>query len=297
GRICVTDLSADRKAVRIATGYLSFITKGHQGGRTGGDGDTGPGGGSQRSGAGRGGIPAPPAASLHVTTRGFSESFPTYGPARGTALAFPYTGLWCTCRTVPVASSGHSVSPGADGRIAFVAGGHDCGEVAACRNFRCGGVRMEEPDRGGNAGEAVAVVGERTGPHPPVKLSGAIPPLAESFHQRPETGLDLRAGLYPGDTVVLTHGEDTPAAPAAQGGTGKTQIAVAFSHALWGGRQVDALAWVRAGSPGGAAARATRWRGSGRPAGRRSSPAPRGRPGPWARPTRRCPPRAPRAAS
>jgi tetratricopeptide (TPR) repeat protein len=79
-------------------------------------------------------------------------------------------------------------------------------------------------------------------------LSGAIPPLAESFHQRPETGLDLRAGLYPGDTVVLTHGEDTAATPAAQGGTGKTQIAVAFSHALWGARAVDALVWVPATS-------------------------------------------------
>ena len=90
------------------------------------------------------------------------------------------------------------------------------------------------------------MVGERTGPHSPVKLSGAIPPLAESFHQRPETGLDLRAGLYPGDTVVLTHGEDTAATPAAQGGTGKTQIAVAFSHALWGARAVDVLVWVQA---------------------------------------------------
>ena len=89
---------------------------------------------------------------------------------------------------------------------------------------------------------------ERTGPHSPVKLSGSIPPLAESFHQRPETGLDLRAGLYPGDTVVLTHGEETAAAPAAQGGTGKTQIAVAFSHALWGARAVDALVWVPATS-------------------------------------------------
>src|SRR5690349_24153160 len=104
------------------------------------------------------------------------------------------------------------------------------------------------PDRRGNAGEAVDVVGERTGPQSAVKLSGAIPPLAESFHQRPETGLDLRAGLYPGDTVVLTHGEDTPATPAAQGGTGKTQIAVAFCHALWGGRAVDALVWVPATS-------------------------------------------------
>jgi len=94
------------------------------------------------------------------------------------------------------------------------------------------------------------VVAERTGtpPHSPVKLAGIIPPLAESFHQRPETGLDLRAGLYPGDTVVLTHGEETAAAPAGQGGTGKTQIAVAFTHALWGARAVDALVWVSATS-------------------------------------------------
>jgi hypothetical protein len=105
-----------------------------------------------------------------------------------------------------------------------------------------------DPGRRGNAGEAVDVVGERTGPQSPVKLSGSIPPLAESFHQRPETGLDLRAGLYPGDTVVLTHGEETASAPAAQGGTGKTQIAVAFSHALWGTRAVDALVWVPATS-------------------------------------------------
>ena len=94
------------------------------------------------------------------------------------------------------------------------------------------------------------MVAERTGtpPHSPVKLSGIIPPLADSFHQRPETGLYLRAGLYPGDTVVLTHGEDTDAAPAAQGGTGKTQLAVAFTHALWGARAVDALVWVPATS-------------------------------------------------
>ena len=92
------------------------------------------------------------------------------------------------------------------------------------------------------------MVAERTGPHAPVKLSGSIPPLAEAFHQRPETGLDLRVGLYPGDTVVLTHGEETAVAPARQGGTGKTQIAVAFSHALWGARAVDALVWVPATS-------------------------------------------------
>ena len=113
--------------------------------------------------------------------------------------------------------------PEAGGRVMFVAGGH--------------------------TGEAVDVVAERTGtPPPPVKLAGIIPPLADSFHQRPETGLDLRAGLYPGDTVVLTHGEETASAPAAQGGTGKTQIAVAFTRALWGARAVDALVWVSATS-------------------------------------------------
>jgi hypothetical protein len=59
-----------------------------------------------------------------------------------------------------------------------------------------------------NAGEAVNVVAEQAGtpPHAQVKVSGIIPPLADPYHQRPETGLDLRAGLYPGDTVVLTHG-------------------------------------------------------------------------------------------
>src|SRR5690242_10731205 len=148
---------------------------------------------TQRGRSGRDpGAPGPGSIERRITA---FQLFSTYGLARATLLAFPYTGLWCTCRTVPVASSGHSASPGADGRIAFVAGGHDCGEAAACRNFRSGRVRMEDPDRRGNAGEAVDVVGERTGPRSPVKLSGAIPPLAESFHQRPETGLDLRAGL------------------------------------------------------------------------------------------------------
>ena len=54
GRICVTDLSADRKAVRIAKGYLSFITKGTEVGARAGMG-IGPGpvrGGAGQVGAG-----------------------------------------------------------------------------------------------------------------------------------------------------------------------------------------------------------------------------------------------------
>jgi hypothetical protein len=61
-------------------------------------------------------------------------------------------------------------------------------------------------------------------------VSGIIPPLADGYFQRLEKGTDLRAGLFPGETVVLTHGEETETAPAAQGGTGKTQLAVEFAH-------------------------------------------------------------------
>ena len=75
-------------------------------------------------------------------------------------------------------------------------------------------------------------------------LSGIVPPLADAYYQRPETGLALRGGLYPGDTIVLTHDEE--AGPAARGGTGKTQLAVAYAHALWSVRAVEVLVWVTA---------------------------------------------------
>jgi tetratricopeptide (TPR) repeat protein len=81
-------------------------------------------------------------------------------------------------------------------------------------------------------------------PHPQLLLSGTVPPLADAYYQRPETGLALRGGLYPGDTVVLTH--DGEAEPAARGGTGKTQLAVAYAHALWSLRAVEVLVWVTA---------------------------------------------------
>jgi tetratricopeptide (TPR) repeat protein len=89
------------------------------------------------------------------------------------------------------------------------------------------------------------VVAQRAGtpPQAPI-LSGIVPPLADSYYQRPETGLALRGSLYPGDTVVLTHGEQ--ASPASQGGTGKTQLAVAYTHALWNVRAVEVLVWVTA---------------------------------------------------
>jgi tetratricopeptide (TPR) repeat protein len=82
--------------------------------------------------------------------------------------------------------------------------------------------------------------------------SGAIPPLAEAFTVRPETGFDATRGLARGATVVLTppaHAAKAGRQPLAElGGTGKTQLATAFARTLWHAREVDLLAWVPAGS-------------------------------------------------
>jgi tetratricopeptide (TPR) repeat protein len=98
--------------------------------------------------------------------------------------------------------------------------------------------------------KAVNVVAQRAGAPPPpeILVSGIIPPLADTYFQRLETGIDLKSGLFPGETVVLTHGEETETAPAAQGGTGKTQLAVEFTQALRKTRAVDVLVWVTASS-------------------------------------------------
>ena len=47
---------------------------------------------------------------------------------------------------------------------------------------------------------------------------------------------------------MLVHGERDRAGPAAQGGTGKTQLAVEFAHAMWNTRAVEVLVWVNAAS-------------------------------------------------
>ena len=81
-------------------------------------------------------------------------------------------------------------------------------------------------------------------------LSGAMPPLTDFFHPRPETGFGVADTLRPGETIVLVPaprgapvgGVSTP------GGTGKTQLAVSFAHAMWNARAVDLLVWVPAGN-------------------------------------------------
>ncbi len=81
-----------------------------------------------------------------------------------------------------------------------------------------------------------------------VLLSGTVPPLADAYYTRDQTGPDLGSSIRPGETVVLVHGADSDLAPAAQGGTGKTQLAVEFTHAMWNTRMVEILIWVNGAS-------------------------------------------------
>ncbi len=79
-------------------------------------------------------------------------------------------------------------------------------------------------------------------------LSGAVPPIAEGYIQRPKTGQGPWEALRRGLTVIL--GPDTdPRAPALwRGGTGKTQLAAAFARKLWASKELDLLVWLDAGS-------------------------------------------------
>ena len=83
---------------------------------------------------------------------------------------------------------------------------------------------------------------------PGVLLSGTVPPLADPYYPREQSGPDLASVLRPGEIVVLIHGAETEQAPAAQGGTGKTQLAVEFTHAMWNTRAVEILIWVNGAS-------------------------------------------------
>ena len=95
---------------------------------------------------------------------------------------------------------------------------------------------------------AVQQTGTVTSSGSGVLLSGTVPPLADTYYPREQSGPDLADGLRPGETVVLVHGDETEQAPAAQGGTGKTQLAVEFTHAMWNSRAVEVLVWVNGAS-------------------------------------------------
>ncbi|HLJ98481.1 MAG TPA: FxSxx-COOH system tetratricopeptide repeat protein [Streptosporangiaceae bacterium] len=99
-----------------------------------------------------------------------------------------------------------------------------------------------------------------TAPQSPIVLSGIVPPLADAYYARTESSIDLPGSIRPGETIVLTHGEagmaagqaalitTNPGSAPGPSGTGKTQLAVEFTHAMWTNRLVEVLIWVTASS-------------------------------------------------
>jgi len=81
----------------------------------------------------------------------------------------------------------------------------------------------------------------------PVRV-GFMPPLADGYIPRPESGHGLASNLLPGDVVVLTPGDAGGHAPAGLGGTGKTQLAVGLALTLWEARSIELLVWLTASS-------------------------------------------------
>ena len=76
-------------------------------------------------------------------------------------------------------------------------------------------------------------------------LSGPIPPLADAYIPRQETGLGLAASMVAGETAVLVPTDDDAGKSlGGLGGTGKTQLAAAVAHVLWQQRALDLLVWV-----------------------------------------------------
>ncbi len=91
----------------------------------------------------------------------------------------------------------------------------------------------------------MAIVGAQRATAP--VLSGVVPPLADSYLPRVETGFGLAEGLRPGETIVLAR-KGSAGSDQVSEGTGKTQLAVGFAHAAWSAGALDLLVWVPASS-------------------------------------------------
>jgi tetratricopeptide (TPR) repeat protein len=103
-------------------------------------------------------------------------------------------------------------------------------------------------DLGGESRPFMVVQQDGLPPPPGGLLCGTVPPLADAYVPRAESGPDLARNLSAGRAAVLVPGEETDSASAAQGGTGKTQLAVAFARAMWTDPAVEAVIWVNAAS-------------------------------------------------
>ena len=81
--------------------------------------------------------------------------------------------------------------------------------------------------------------------------SGWVPPLADKFSHRPETGPELTTVLQRAIAVALLPRSRRPGAGTTHDwlrSTGKTQLAAAYAEQAWLNRSVDLLVWIDAGS-------------------------------------------------
>src|SRR5215469_8361026 len=95
-------------------------------------------------------------------------------------------------------------------------------------------------------------------PSPPAPLlvtapwpvrSGSMPPLADKYTIRPETGPDLALALSRSVVVALTPRARRVSATFGNDllrCTGKTQLAVQYAESQWQARAVDLLVWIDA---------------------------------------------------
>jgi len=78
---------------------------------------------------------------------------------------------------------------------------------------------------------------------------GEVPPLAEGFTDRPDTGRGIVEALVPGSAVALVPGSAFAEGPHNWlGASGKTQIAAMVAESLWRSHAIDILIWTEATS-------------------------------------------------
>jgi tetratricopeptide (TPR) repeat protein len=74
---------------------------------------------------------------------------------------------------------------------------------------------------------------------------GEVPPVAEGFTERTDTGDGIADALVPGAAVALVPGpSQTPVKPNWLDSCGKTQIAAMIAESLWRSQAIDMLVWV-----------------------------------------------------
>jgi tetratricopeptide (TPR) repeat protein len=79
--------------------------------------------------------------------------------------------------------------------------------------------------------------------------SGPVPPLAEYYSERPETGFGAIGGQSAEQHSSLVGAEDTGSyVLTGPGGTGKSQLVASYARSLWQSGDIELLVWITASS-------------------------------------------------